>query len=396
MVDHLEVPLTVDVIREAQRLHALVPEWRQLASQAARDELSLSPVWLLPWWRVFGAVAGRELRVVTLREGGRLVGLAPLCTWRAPLAPLVRVRRLEPMGTGEDEADEVCSEYTGFLAARGAQGLVADAFADALAAGALGPVDEVLWPALATDGDAGGQVLRSLHRAGLQVERTVMPGAPHIPLPARWDDYLAALSQDKRYVLRRALREFDAWSGGHHQVHRAETPPEVDEGLRLLRALHDERWSAAGKPGVFASPLFSAFLDGVAHELHREGALELLWLTVKGAPVAAAFNVIWDGRVHFYQAGRVMDVPSKVKPGVVLHAFAIQRAIEAGRREYDFLAGEARYKLDLALAVRPLVSVRATRPSLRLASFELARRLGRELRERYLGPPLPATGRDSG
>ena len=39
-------------------------------------------------------------------------------------------------------------------------------------------------------------------------------------------------------------------------------------------------------------------------------------------------------------------------------------AIEAGRREYDFLGGPARYKTQLALASRPIVRVRAWRPSL--------------------------------
>jgi hypothetical protein len=36
----------------------------------------------------------------------------------------------------------------------------------------------------------------------------------------------------------------------------------------------------------------------------------------------------------------------------------------SGRREYDFLGGAARYKTQLALASRPVVQVRAVRPSL--------------------------------
>lgn len=374
------MPLTATLITDASRLTALVPEWQALLARAERDELTQSPAWLLPWWRAFAGVDGRTLSVLALREAGALVGLVPLVRWRPAIAPLVQIHRVEPMGTGEDEADEVCSDYTGLLAARGALPRVADAFADALADGTLGPVDEILWPGLAA-GDAAGHVVRALRRAGFVVTQLPVPAAPYIPLPARWDDYLAALGQDKRYAVKRALRELETWSGGDHAYRLATTPAELAEGLAVLRSLHGERWEAAGKAGVFASSRFTGFLDDCAAGLLANGHLELSWLLVKGTPIAAAFNVVWDGRVHFYQAGRAMDVPPKVKPGVALHAMNIQRAIAAGRREYDFLAGESRYKLDLALAKRPLVSLRATRPSLRLGAVDLARQVARRLRD---------------
>jgi CelD/BcsL family acetyltransferase involved in cellulose biosynthesis len=99
--------------------------------------------------------------------------------------------------------------------------------------------------------------------------------------------------------------------------------------------------------------------------LLEEGALELAWLLVRGEPVAAAYNLVWNGKVSYYQCGRRLDVPDAVRPGVVLLAHLIRGAIEAGRREFDFLGGAALYKSQLALATRPLVQVRAARPSLR-------------------------------
>jgi CelD/BcsL family acetyltransferase involved in cellulose biosynthesis len=101
--------------------------------------------------------------------------------------------------------------------------------------------------------------------------------------------------------------------------------------------------------------------------LAAENALELLWLTVRGEPVAAFYNVVWQGKVYFYQSGRKLDVPESVRPGIVLHARAIRRAIERGRREYDFLAGSSQYKRKLATGIHPLVLVRAVRAPLREA-----------------------------
>jgi CelD/BcsL family acetyltransferase involved in cellulose biosynthesis len=95
--------------------------------------------------------------------------------------------------------------------------------------------------------------------------------------------------------------------------------------------------------------------------LFDEGALDLSWLSVRGRPVAASYNVVWNGKVHFYQGGRTLDVPKNVRPGIVLHAHAIRRAIESGQSEYDFLAGTSQYKLDLATHVRRMAHLRAVR-----------------------------------
>ncbi len=98
--------------------------------------------------------------------------------------------------------------------------------------------------------------------------------------------------------------------------------------------------------------------------LFERGALDLGSLEVRGEPVAAFYNVVWNGRSYFYQGGRKLEVPSQVRLGIVMHACIIRDAIERGLREYDFLSGTSRYKLELALGVRPTVTLRATRPSL--------------------------------
>ncbi|HMJ15193.1 MAG TPA: GNAT family N-acetyltransferase, partial [Polyangiaceae bacterium] len=108
-------------------------------------------------------------------------------------------------------------------------------------------------------------------------------------------------------------------------------------------------------------------------ELFRTGSLDLCWLVVREEPVAVLYNMVHAGRCYFYQSGRSLVLPKSIRPGIVLHAHAIQNAIASGLREYDFLAGASRYKLELSLATRPLVTLRAARPSL----VEAARRLSR-------------------
>jgi CelD/BcsL family acetyltransferase involved in cellulose biosynthesis len=126
-----------------------------------------------------------------------------------------------------------------------------------------------------------------------------------------------------------------------------------------------------GQSGVFHSPSFLQFHDAIMRTLLERGALELHRLTVRGEPVAALYGMTWGDKTIAYQMGRSSNVPNSVRPGGVILAYAIRAAIEAGRREFDFLADEAPYKLQMATASRPLVQLRAHRAGPR----ETARRL---------------------
>lgn len=362
-------PMAAEVIRDPQALEALSGEWSDLLAVSDQSSPSLSPTWIAAWWRVFGNQDGRELRTVAFRDGRRLVGLAPLCARRMWSRPGVPTWRLDIVPSGEREADEILSDYLSVIAERGYEQRVADSLGELLRSGGLGRWDELVMPRMSTDSVMVSLLGAALERAG-KVYFEVTGGSPYIPLPATWDQYLARLSGSRRRLVKTSLRDFEKWSGGRSVLDVARTAEELETGLRVLRELHEQRWHEAGKSGAFASPWFNAFHADVMPRLLERGELELMWLSANDQPIAATYNVIWNGAVQFYQSGRRMDLPRELRPGVVLHALAIRRAIELKRREYDFLAGGARYKIDLALAVRPLCSLQVVRRR----RAELARR----------------------
>jgi len=376
------------IVRKFDELAPFEEAWRDLLGRSLTDEPALTPLWLGAWWRVFGSEGGRRLCVTLFFDGSRLVGVAPLQTRRHWYRHAIPFRRLELLASGEPEADEICSEYLGVIAECGREEAVVTALVQALLGGRLGAWTELVLSAV--DGESRTQWLlaRALEEAGVATETETTGTCPYIPLPATWESYLASLSSAGRYVVTRSLRVFDAWAHGDVELHEARSPAELDAGRRVLAALHGERWGADGQAGAFRSARFAAFHDDVMPSLLGEHALDLLWLTVRGDPVAVLYNIIWKEKVYFYQSGRKIDVPKGVRPGIVMHARAIQRAIAAGRREYDFLAGTSQYKMQLATATRSLVRVRAVRSPL----LELARRVaeggidqGRHLRNLIRG-----------
>ena len=358
-----EPRLTVSVLCEMAELERVRGEWEQLLGRSAGLHLSLTPTWLLTWWRVFGPQAGRRLRTLVVHRGREIVGVLPLLARQHWYHRLLPMRRLELLASGEDREHEICSEYLGPIVASGHEDEVVGAMVDHLAAN-RSTWQEIAFSAL----DGGSPAVQRLEPAfrarGLSCESRVVAQCPYIALPKRWEDYLAALSSGDRYMASRSLRDFERWAGRGGRVDVARGPEDLGRGKAILHQLHEHRWKAGGKAGVFASPVFRRFHDMLMPALLDRGELDLRWLSVDGEPVAVSYGIVNENRVYFYQGGRSTSVPKGVRPGIVLHLYAIRAAIEAGRLEYDFLGGDARYKTQLATGTRPLTELRVTRPSL--------------------------------
>jgi CelD/BcsL family acetyltransferase involved in cellulose biosynthesis len=356
------------LVTTPERLRALRSAWEDLLDRSATSEPTLHPAWLLPWWNVFGSEGGRELRVVTFHEAGRLIGLAPLTMRPYRYRRTIPFRRLESMASGEAAEDETCSDYLGIVADGDREPAVCEAFASALAKGDLGACDELVIPAMNGEAALPRLLQRALGVRGFRVSLDETAVCAYIALPKTWDEYLAALKQNKRGQLRKSLRAFEEWAGGPPEIVRAENSRQLEEQRRILIALHEQRWAGAdpsGAGGVFNSRTFTAFHEEAMRELLAVGALDLGSMQVRGEAIAAFYNLRWRGKIYFYQAGRKLDVPQSVRVGVTMHAYLIRAAIESGLREYDFLAGDSQYKMSLATATRPLVTLRAVKPSVR-------------------------------
>jgi CelD/BcsL family acetyltransferase involved in cellulose biosynthesis len=357
--------LRVTLVADGAALAAEADAWAALLADSVSNRPTQSPLWLLTWWQVFGASDGRRLAVVLVHDGQRLVGLAPLLQRRRWHRRVVPFRRIELLGTGEAELDEIASDYLGVIAARGYEEPVARSIAQEVAAGALADGDEIALGTLEAALPITSHLAEAFAARGLAVSRRPLIPSPYITLPATWDAYLASLPGSGRYLINRSLRDFDKWAGPGADLVRVATPADLAEGKKVLVRLHEQRWRAAGRTGVFASQLFTQFHDALLAGMLARRALDLVWLRVRGEAVAVAYNIVWDNKVLFYQGGRTLDVPKQVRPGIVLHAHAIRAAIEAGRTEYDFLPGTEQYKRQLANASRPMVELRAARTPVR-------------------------------
>ena len=353
------------ILREERHLDDLRPAWDELLAASVRPEPMLSADWLIAWQRIYGK--GRALCVGVYEADGQLVGLAPMCSRVFRYRPGIPFRRIEPLGSDVEEGDGVCSDYLHLIVRPGFEEAVAQAYVADMNAGVYGPWDEWLLPSVDGDHPLTPILVAAWARAGRTVLTTVADVCPYLEIPPTWDDFLATLSKSGRRSFRSCLVDFQKWSEGRAIVQHATDAASLAEGKRVLQALHRERWHADEKEGAFSSPRFCAFHDIVLQHLLDDDRLDLRWLTLDGRALAAYYAFRYGDKLYYYQAGRTVDVPPKVRLGIVILVDGLKDAMARGLREFDFLAGQAQYKSLFTDTSRKIVELRVAKPTLREA-----------------------------
>ena len=338
---------------------------------ASRPSYFLSWGWVETWLDTLPTAPPVALHVV--RRAGAPVAaffLGARTEWRHRVLPS---RALYWNQTGLGAYDEICIEYNGMVH-DGTPPPLAEIVAR-LPAG----WDEIYLRAL----DAGGAIARGAE-AGLDGARLRVDGrkpSPCVDLARVRDagDYLKLLGGSTRSQIRRAQKLYGA--RGKLALEVAVSPAQAMAIFDELVVLHRRAWAERGEAGAFL-PFVHDFHRRLIERRFATGEIQLARVRAGDATIGCLYNFVWLGDVSFYQSGLAYETDSKLKPGLVCHALAIDHAARAGHRSYDFLAGDSRYKQSLATDARELVWLRLQKPRLRFALEDAARTLRNRVRER--------------
>lgn len=355
-------------------LAELETAWRDLESRADGTYF-LSWSWIGTWL----GLLPKDLRphLVVVRHDDRLVGLAVACD-RTVKRRLFRSRGRFLNSTGDVELDELTIEYNGILAERGLEAAVASAGLEALR-------QPPRWDEIDIPGCHGEDPLREVKAKGLRREEWRARAARHVDLDlvrAGGGDYLAQLDRGVRQKVRKSLRDFEAV--GPVRFERASTPEQAAAFFEDLRRLHGLAWQSRGHEGSFSNAFFTRFHETLVRERFASGEIALQRLTAGDHVLGCLYSFDYRGCVYQYQSGFDLDASrgSGWRPGLVSHALAIGQALEQGRRRYDFLAGDQRYKEELGNAAGTMHWLRYQRPRLKLAIERGARSLVRRVKRK--------------
>lgn len=314
---------TTLVVRD-ETLDAVDAGWRELLPSLNEPLPFVTPDWQRIWLQHFQD--GRDLRVMTARDGDRIVGVAPL---------LVAGDRAEFVGHYS-----IC-DYMDAVVAPGAEGPFWHATLASLC-GADGPKEIELRGVLESSPTLAA-VTACAEACGWSIEQHDEAISPWVELPASWEDYLGSLSKKDRHEMRRKMRRLDT-AGGDVQFTIITT---AGEGCALLdRLFHLMRISNHHKEEFLDRPGMETFFREMTAVMANAGMLRLYSLTFDGEHVAMVLNFDIGGRLYMYNSG-YDPAYSHYAVGLMSKALLLRDAIENGRAAVDFMRGDESYKYDL-------------------------------------------------
>ena len=356
-------PLSTQVVNDPLALARIREEWHALNETARAGCLFLSYEWLEPWWLYFGMNEhGRELRVITVNDGDKLIGLWPLFVEETRLGGVL-VKRLAFLGDGATGCD-----YLDLLAAPGREQEVLDA--------CLQKVGEIEWDLLDLDGlwresptalqlaqrfpseKAIGTGSAGLGGAATQVVRDgrIRYVCPNFALGGTYDQYLQGLG--RRENLKRREKWLNRQPGT--SIECARTTDDAPLATERFFELHDARWAEEGGSDGLADDRFHSFHRAAVKHLAERGWLRLYTLFAARRPVASVYGVVHRGKFLYYQSGYDPAWGNK-SVGLVLLARTVSDAYAEGLSEFDFLRGNEGYKAQWARSERWTIQLRLWR-----------------------------------
>ena len=317
-------------------------EWERLEARLPGCGLASSWTWTRTWLQHYGDLVPHRFAVAEADGSPR--GIALLTRGVGRRRGPFPIRTIHVGTAGEPQEESVYVEYNRVLVDAGAR----DSFAAAL----IGELRrERDWDELVLDGfdpEHAGAFLAASPR--LEAAPALCPVADLRAAREAGGDVLATLRPSTRRKVRRGLRGL-----GAVETEWAESPAHALDILDELIALHQERWRRTDLPGAFASDRFTSFHRDLVPRLVPRGAVVLFRVRAAGATVGCLYSFVEDGRVLFYQSGLAPQRDSEIRPGFIAHGLCMQECSDRGLGEYDFLAGDARYKDELSTGHRELV-----------------------------------------
>ena len=292
------------------------------------------PGWLQVWWQVFGA--GAELCLRAVREGEKIIGIAPL---------MLKEKTAFIIGSAD-----VC-DYLDFITVPGMESDFFGALLDDLRERGINHLD--LNPVRA-DATVLTRLAEIARQRGYEVISTPEDISLEMDLPSTWEEYLEILTTKQRHEVRRKLRRL--MTSGRVDYHFIENKEAVRDAMgTFFRLFTESRQDKAD----FLTTRMASFFRLLAETLAGAGLLRLGVLELDHKPTAMIICFDYHDCVYLYNSG-YDPAYNYLSAGLLSKALGIKDSIERGRKRFDFLKGAEPYKYHLGGREVPLYRCRIT------------------------------------
>ncbi|MBI4667951.1 MAG: GNAT family N-acetyltransferase [Elusimicrobia bacterium] len=306
---------------------SLRKQWEKIF--AGNDSLSIfsSPQWHLAWWTSMGV--GRKACALVAEKGSEVIGILPLCIYRASWDEL-KLRILELSGGSQNDCQDI-------IAAQGEQQRVMEAFAEVFA-GLCRKVDIVRLRNISAGSVLSQWLLRN--EKGAYISEDPLP---FLPLTGRvYSELEKSWSTSHRGDLRRQRRRLEALAALSLQT-------ENDE-QQIMRRLPDffaalkARWAGQGFSATRALSLRHRRLFAeLTRTMAPLGQIHFSVLKLNNDPISYHFGFFANGVLYWYRPTYEIKYQN-YSPGKVHIAMLLELGCQSGWSGFDFLLGAEPYK----------------------------------------------------
>lgn len=286
------------------------------------------PSWLQVWWQVFGS--GVEPFIRTVREGERIIGIAPL---------------MVKEGTALLIGDTDVCDYLDFITEPGREDDFFNALLDDLAKNGIGSLAlEHVRP----DSTVFTSLTAIAAERRYEVVNTIEDISMEMDLPSDWDEYLAALSAKQRHEVKRKMRRL--WEAGNVEHRCLETGEEIAKYLaKFLKLFPMSREDKAN----FMTPQMELFFTLLASAMGDIGLLRFGIVELDNQPAAMTMGFDYND-VHYLYNSAYDPRFDYLSVGLLCKVLCLKESIEKGKKKWDFLKGAETYKYHLGGQEVPL------------------------------------------
>ena len=317
------------MIEDSGGFAALEEEWEDLHRQCPRATPFQSWAWLYSWWEYYGE--GYELRLITVRHEGLLVGIIPLMMLKRRWG----LGRLLFVGTG-------LSDYLDVIVREGWEDDVLGSAVRALKrmkCWRIADLQQLRPEAAAWD--------ISRRWDGLQI--CLWQNSCPVVEVKPWDELLASLSRNLRSTVRRALRRA-ATDGLQRKVADASN---INQAAERLVALHREAWQGRNIGPEHLTQRFEAFTVAATQRLAYRGLGTISEFWQEREVLISAFLVFGRDFCGTYILGASQKALQQYQWSSLYIWDAVEIAHGRGSSDLDLLRGEEPYKLRWSSRIIP-------------------------------------------
>lgn len=307
----------IAVVRDAQALEALAPEWHELPGPG------IDPLLSHAWFAAAAAALHSDDRlcVLTLRREGRLAAVAPLVEVTrggARHLEFIGSRGLyEPSGLLHRDAEtlrELCVAVIGLRLP-----------AALLRMTASGP---------------GQNALRAASRRRALLVPVASPPCILADLRPGWQAYLATRDRHVLSEIARRKRRLAALGAVEFEM-RAPAAASADAAIAEAVDVEADGWKGRSRSAMRHNSRIHAFVRDVAGRFAAQGALRVAFLRCAGVAVAMRIMIEWNDRLWAVKTG-YRESARRYSPGMLITHDVLELACSRGLAAFEFLgSGDA-------------------------------------------------------